>query len=274
MTTLLETTSPDTIEQHAAEQIGRDGWTIVNGLIRPDTLAALRRTADGILRAQKRREQIEGAPENYGSRRARELLGRHEVFWECASHPVMTAIADRVLGRGFHIGAAALNEVNPGARAQRLHRDDDHVAVTRPFSRPAVMNTIWALNDFDLASGATRFVPGSHRAIAPVADDGLMHAVMPAGSVFIFDGSLWHGSSANTTATRRRVGLVLTYCAVYIRPFEYQLRGLSARQIDALPTERLRLVSPALDVKLNRRSEVAGQVYNAGTERALPQQSG
>lgn len=246
----------ETLEQHVADRLHTDGWVILRDFMTPESIAALRKTADRILLAQKRREARDGPEENFGSRRARELLGRHEAFWDCATHPLMTACAGRLLGDGFHIGAAALNEVNPGARAQRLHRDDEHVTIPRPFVRPVVMNTIWALHDFTIESGATRFVSGSHREARPDSETHIAHAEMPAGSVFIFDGSLWHGSSANTSTHRRRVGLVLTYCAAFLRPFENQLRGFSAKRMEALASTRLQLVTPSLDAKLDRRREL------------------
>lgn len=243
------------VGQAVAGCVTRDGWGIIPNLVPSDTLRALRRTADGILYAQRRREERERAEDNFGSRRARELLRRHEVFWQCALDPTVTACAELTLGPGFHLGAAALNEVSPGARAQKLHRDDEHFSAFRPFQRPVVLNTIWALNDFTIESGATRFVSGSHRDNDRPTEDGrLAYAEMPAGSVFIFDGSLWHGSSTNSSPDRRRVGLVLTYCASFLRPFESQLRGFSVRRLERLPEDRLLLVAPSLDVKLQRRA--------------------
>ena len=48
---------------------------------------------------------------------------------------------------------------------------------------------------------------------------------MPAGSVLVWHGSLWHGGGANTTG-ERRIGLAMNYCAGYIRQQENQQLGI------------------------------------------------
>jgi ectoine hydroxylase-related dioxygenase (phytanoyl-CoA dioxygenase family) len=48
---------------------------------------------------------------------------------------------------------------------------------------------------------------------------------MKAGSVLVFDGSIWHGGGANTTSGRR-IGLAMNYCAGWIRQQENQQLGI------------------------------------------------
>ena len=69
------------------------------------------------------------------------------------------------------------------------------------------------LDDFRPDNGATRFVPSSHRWPA-VPEDRLPNchaahndeviACGVAGSLIIFDASIWHGHTANTASTARR----------------------------------------------------------------------
>jgi ectoine hydroxylase-related dioxygenase (phytanoyl-CoA dioxygenase family) len=72
---------------------------------------------------------------------------------------------------------------------------------------------ILMVDEFRADNGATRFVPGSHRLlqgpggrIGEGSDDpgGQVAACGPAGSILIFDGSVWHGHGANRSAGRRR----------------------------------------------------------------------
>ena len=51
-------------------------------------------------------------------------------------------------------------------------------------------------------------------------------AEMPAGSVLIFHGSLWHGSGANRTSDTWRAGINVQYCAGYIRTQQNQYLGI------------------------------------------------
>jgi ectoine hydroxylase-related dioxygenase (phytanoyl-CoA dioxygenase family) len=58
-----------------------------------------------------------------------------------------------------------------------------------------------------------------------------MPAVMPAGSVLIWHGSLWHGGGANTS-DETRMGVAMNYCAGYIRQQENQQLGLPRELVD------------------------------------------
>jgi ectoine hydroxylase-related dioxygenase (phytanoyl-CoA dioxygenase family) len=87
---------------------------------------------------------------------------------------------------------------------------------------------MWALTDFTAENGATRLVPGSHRADSS-PELGAHHASIAAemrrGSVLVFDGSLWHGGGANQT-DRRRLGIAMNYCAGWMRQQENQQLGI------------------------------------------------
>jgi ectoine hydroxylase-related dioxygenase (phytanoyl-CoA dioxygenase family) len=91
-----------------------------------------------------------------------------------------------------------------GQKAQPLHRDTGHYLL--PWPRPPLeVNSIWAFDDFREDNGATRFVPGSHLIPNEVRPDGeVAIAEMPAGSVLIYDGSLWHGGGQSTLKDARR----------------------------------------------------------------------
>jgi ectoine hydroxylase-related dioxygenase (phytanoyl-CoA dioxygenase family) len=60
---------------------------------------------------------------------------------------------------------------------------------------------------------------------------------MPAGSVLVFDGSIWHGGGANRSS-ERRLGLALNYCAGWLRQQENQQLGI--------PRELAQTFSPQL----------------------------
>jgi hypothetical protein len=44
--------------------------------------------------------------------------------------------------------------------------------------------------------------------------------VGPAGTAPVFDGRIWHGTGANTTADQRRYGVLTYFCRPWMRPQE------------------------------------------------------
>ena len=74
------------------------------------------------------------------------------------------------------------------------------------------MSTIWALDDFTEDNGATRIVPGSHHSNGDRPDESAAQPViMPAGSLLIFLGTLYHGGGKNRSSGTR-LGLTIQYC--------------------------------------------------------------
>jgi ectoine hydroxylase-related dioxygenase (phytanoyl-CoA dioxygenase family) len=72
---------------------------------------------------------------------------------------------------------------------------------------------IFMVDEFRSDNGATRFIPGSHNwstvpdklSEDPLADyENQIVACGPAGSVIIYNGSVWHGHMANSCYEARR----------------------------------------------------------------------
>jgi ectoine hydroxylase-related dioxygenase (phytanoyl-CoA dioxygenase family) len=63
---------------------------------------------------------------------------------------------------------------------------------------------IYMVDEFRPDNGATLFIPGSQGAENLPATFNLVPACGPAGSVIVFNGSVWHGHGANKTEKPRR----------------------------------------------------------------------
>jgi ectoine hydroxylase-related dioxygenase (phytanoyl-CoA dioxygenase family) len=194
--------------------------------------------------------------EGFATRRVYALFAKTRSFDAQAIDPLLLAVAERALGAGFLLSAPTAISIGPGEAAQRLHRDDAVYPVARPrLDRAApgsrggagdagapelVLNTMWALDDFTPENGATLVVPGSHRwpAERRAADGEAVPAAMPAGSVLFYVGSLLHAGGANRTA-KPRLGVILEFCAGWLRPQENHFLGVPREIVRALP-DRLR----------------------------------
>ena len=152
-------------------------------------------------------------------------------------HPLVLGVLDRVLGH-YQLSAPAGIAIGAGETAQPLHPDDAIYPLARPHAE-LVVNVMWPLEDFTVANGATRIVPGSHRWTdrQPGPDTSTVAIEMPAGTALLYLGSVWHGGGANQTE-RKRLGVVLHYAVAWLRPVENHVLAVPPEVARALP-ERL-----------------------------------
>lgn len=208
------------------EQIDRDGYTIVADVFDAERARHLRARLDEL----EERLGIEPAGNSFeGARtwRIYNLLANGPEFEAIPVDPTVLPIVDGVLDQGCLVSSLSSIVIGPGEQAQPIHADDQVMPLAKPHVA-TVCNTMWALTDFTEANGATRLVPGSHRADhSPTygAEYDSIPAEMPAGSVLVWHGSLWHGGGANHT-DQRRYGIAMNYCAGWVRQQENQQLGL------------------------------------------------
>ena len=216
------------------ELLNRDGFVIVEGYLSPDEVQAKRADLQRIIdELPTGRNEFEG----FETRRIYSLFAKTRVFDAEAIDPLLLEVLDRVLGDA-QLSAPVGISIGPGESAQPLHRDDGIYPLPDP-KPELVLNTMWALDDFTEANGATLVAPGSHRWSEPPPTDEIevVPATMPAGSVMFFRGSLLHGGGANRT-DRPRLGVILHYCAAWLRPQENHVLGVPKEIVRELP-ERL-----------------------------------
>jgi ectoine hydroxylase-related dioxygenase (phytanoyl-CoA dioxygenase family) len=207
-------------------RLDRDGYTIVEDAIEPALLDELQ---DGLDRLER---ELAVAPagnifEGLATLRVYNLLARGKVFERIPVHPAILPIIEQVLDRGCLVSSLSSIGILPGEAAQPIHADDQLIPLPKPHV-PIICNTMWALTDFTEANGATRLVPGSHRADRH-PELGVAHptvaAEMRRGSVLVFNGSIWHGGGANRTDARR-TGIAMNYCSGWMRQQENQQLGI------------------------------------------------
>lgn len=208
------------------EHLARDGYTIVRDVFDAATAIKLRSEVDR-LEAELAITSATNDFEGTRTTRVYNLLAHGPVFEAIALDPVVLPIIDGVLDASCLVSSLSSITIGPGETAQPIHADDQVMPMAKPHAA-IVCNSMWALTDFTEANGATRLVPGSHLAAASPSYGqhyDSIPAEMPAGSVLIWHGSLWHGGGANTTDARR-YGVAMNYCAGWIRQQENQQLGI------------------------------------------------
>ncbi len=229
--------TPHDLEAHF-HRLSQDGYTILEQIIAPAFLDELMAELSRIER-ESGITPAENLFEGWKTVRIYNLLARGKLFEQIPVHEDVLPLVEKVLDRGCLVSSLSSISIDPGETAQPIHADDQAIPIPKPHP-DIVCNTMWALTDFTEENGATRLIPGSHRANAsPVLGQSYesIPAVMKRGSVLVYSGSLWHGGGANRSSSRR-VGVAMNYCAGYIRQQENQQLGI--------PLEIARGFSPRL----------------------------
>lgn len=224
-------------------RIRDQGYTVLERAIDADTGERVRAELGPYL---QRRHMGRNDFEGFHSERVYALLAKAPTVAELIEHPAVLELVDALLPRNYLLSAALAINVHPGETAQDFHVDDAAGHSGHPiFARPREalgVSTIWALDDFTADNGATEVIAGSHRwgpERAPDAADAVP-VLMPAGSVLVFAGNLYHRGGANRSHGTR-LAITPQYCMPFLRQIEHMvlavppdLAGRYSERIQAL----------------------------------------
>jgi ectoine hydroxylase-related dioxygenase (phytanoyl-CoA dioxygenase family) len=227
---LVRLTKQESTAEAVAGLLDREGCVVVERFIDDAKVAALKAELQPFRDATPLgRNDFEG----HVTKRIYALFAKVRGFDELATDPLLLGVLDRVL-RYYQLSGPVGIDVGPGETPQGLHRDDSVYPIPWPHE-PVVLNTMWALDDFTEHNGATLIVPGSHRTSPgdKPADERAVVATMPAGSVMFYVGTVWHGGGANHT-DERRLGVILEYCAAWVRAQENHITAIGEDVIRTL----------------------------------------
>jgi ectoine hydroxylase-related dioxygenase (phytanoyl-CoA dioxygenase family) len=262
---------------HAA--IDRDGGVIVEGLLSPDVIDRVNADMeDAVAAVDPRAELFNPVLNDFHGPFTRQVSGVAGISPTFATdvmmHPVLLGLCDRILLPScarYQLNLGHLLQRGPGSDEQWLHRDELVWSdVPRPHPELQLASVV-ALVDFTRENGATRVVPGSHRAAdrwlppseqmaGPRPDpDELAYAEMPAGSAVVYVGGTIHAGGANTTDVQRR-GAHLSYCLGWLRTEENNYLAVPPPVAAKLPREAQELLGYAVHDSIARGGGYLGMV--------------
>lgn len=221
------------------------GCIIAEGLFSEDETAALNRDIDAYLDAHPdagRPGTGETSYDDFLGRRTIRLHGMVEKVARTASwigQRELLGWAERYLepiATSAVLSTAELIEPRPGAKKQRIHRDNESWSVLPPLAAPIQVGGLIALSRFTLENGGTYVVPESWswdyaRRAQP---EQILRVTMEPGDAFLYRGDILHGAGANDTDKPRRF-MGITYIPGWLRPIENNLLQVSkerARELE------------------------------------------
>lgn len=227
----------------ATAEVKELGYSIIPGFLSKQRLNRLRNDLAPIFEQSGIRNADQGGRySGLQTVHVHNLFAKTRAVDEIAIDPVLLLIIEGILGSLFQLSVGTAMSPQPGVDPQGLHRDDGHYPLARP-RPPFIANSLIALDDFTQANGATRIAPGSHKRtedIKPNTD--VIFAEMPAGSLLVFDGALWHAGGGNRTEDQRRRSINLNFNLSWLRQQENQYVGIPRTEWLKMPERLQRLL--------------------------------
>ena len=176
------------------------------------------------------------------------MLGYDHHFLTLLEHPDLLAIVDATVGttailhlqNGLILPSYEEGEV-PEVFQTTFHRDfprhlDGYLAS---------VNVFLAVDEFRDDNGATLLVPGTHQEREKPSEEYLhanaVPAVCPAGSLLVFDSTLWHAAGANVSGKDRHA-INHQFTRSFLKQQVDYVRALGDDAVLALPARTQQLL--------------------------------
>lgn len=189
---------------HAAWELEERGFVVLPGMVAAESLERLTTAYTEAVTSATGDDIRVGST----STKVSDFVNRGAAFDNLYLFPPLLDACCRVIGGPFKLSSFHARTLRPGAYAQELHVD-----VRRSSADWPLLGFILMVDDFRPDNGTTRFVPGSHRwsgtpeetmSDVRAAHEAEVLACGAAGSLLVFNGSVWHGHTANTSNGPRR----------------------------------------------------------------------
>lgn len=173
-----------------------EGFVVTQGPVRRADLATLLRAYDSAVARADPAEVKEGST----TTRVTDFVNRGAEFDGIYLHAPLLDACCRLIQQPFRLSTVVARTLNPGNSPAKLHLDFPSDACGWP-----MVGFIFMVDEFRRENGATRFLPGSQGMTeASGTLDDSVSACGPAGSMIIYNGSVWHEHGPNLTDAPRR----------------------------------------------------------------------
>ena len=199
-------------------KINKDGYIVIKNVINKNEIREYTDLLETTYNELKKNKQhIYPGGVGKTERLIQNLHNKNKNFINLVTHNKVLPIIEHCLKLGSYnenedyiLSQFSARDPHYGTDEQQLHIDSRLPGSSFPLS----MIAMWMLNDFNEDTGATRLVPGSHL-IPKYPENGKSYSNeiqvdAPAGSVLIYNTSVWHGGGKKLK-DKIRWGIVCTY---------------------------------------------------------------
>jgi len=230
------------------EAVTHVGYAVVTDVLASDflreTRAAMYRVREAIL-AEIGEERLRAA----GELGVLRLMMRHERhFTRFLEVPELLAVVDAVVSPTaiLHLQNGFITPSFPPGQTPSVFQNQFHPDFRRVLNGYVCsVNVLFAIDPFSVENGATRVVPGTHQRLQAPRTDYLEAAAVaaecPAGSMLVFDSTLWHAAGINTSGADR-LGINHQFTRSYFKQQIDYVRALGDEFLTSLPERSQQLL--------------------------------
>jgi ectoine hydroxylase-related dioxygenase (phytanoyl-CoA dioxygenase family) len=230
------------------ESVNTLGYAVVEGVL---SASFLESTRDAMYRTQEKilrdlgKERLERA----GEMGVLRLMMKYDPhFFRFLEIPEVLEIVDSTvsttaimhLQNGFILPSSP-KEQTPSVFQNRFHQDFPRVLN----GYLASINVMFAIDEFSTETGATHVVPRTHQLMTQPDEKYLEENAVPvecaAGSMVVFDSTLWHAAGANTSG-KDRLAINHQFTRSYIKQQIDYVRALGDSTVLAQPPRTQQLL--------------------------------
>lgn len=219
------------VAEEIVARIKDRGYAVVEGVLTPEHCKLLTGKLEQLSDQFSPKYHASGNTVNvHGQGDVRLVYNLHNKgreFLDLIFDPTVLEVAGQLLSAGsygskepFQLALSQARGLYGTHPRQQLHID----SYIPGLEQILVLQAGWALSEFKAGGGSTCFVEGSHRQTSfpeNGKDYPMSEIVAPAGSLVLFNGSMWHGSSVKADEAPRW-GIFNRYSRWFMRPsFEH-----------------------------------------------------
>lgn len=201
--------NPDWLEQ-VLESLRHVGCAVVTNVLDG---SFIERARDGMYRVQEQiwKEIGEERLNRAGEIGVLRLMPKYDPFFlRFLELPELLSVVDRTVSEVaiLHTQNGFVLPSFPPGTTRSVFQNKFHQDFPRVFNGYLVsINAMFTIDEFSAANGGTLIVPGTHqKPVAPSQDylkENAAAVECPAGSMFIFDSTLWHAAGPNISGKDR-----------------------------------------------------------------------